>query len=117
MNRGNSRAGWIPIGVCNRDIVDASPLKYHILVHIQLLNNGRCDFARRVSALNDLTHVDDMRRIGEHEGVPVGENLEIVIIRQLSVSHLERIYIIEIFIMEIPGKLLIHPWYCRSVFE
>ena len=103
----NSRAGYIPIGVCNRDIVDASPLKYYILVHIQLLDNGPCDIGGGVSALNDFAHVDDMRRIGEHEDVPTGKNLEIVTIRQIAVSHLKNVYLIAIFIIEMVGNLLV----------
>ena len=117
MNIGNARSVQSPIGVCNRDVIDASPLKYYILVHIQLLNNGLSNTGSGVSALNDFTHVDDMRRIGEHEGVPVGQNLEIVIIGKITVSRLVGIHIIEIIILEMPDILLVYSRYSRPVFE
>jgi len=107
MDIANSRSGYTLIGVRNRDIVDASPLKYYILVHIQLLNNGSCDFGSGVSTLNDLTHVDHMRRIAKHEDVPIGQNLEIMRIRQITVSHLKNVYLIAIFIIEMVGNLLV----------
>ncbi len=49
--------------------------------------------------------------------MPVGKNLEIVVIRQITVSHLKSVYINEIFILKIPGILLTHSRYFRPVRE
>ncbi len=72
MNVAKPTSRNVSIGISNRDIIDTSPLKYDILVHIQLLDNGPSDTGSGVSALNDLTHVDDMIVVDQDEDVPVG---------------------------------------------
>ncbi len=60
MNIAKSRFGYILIGIRNRDMVPASPLKYHILLHIQLLNHGPGYIGGRVTTFYDFAHVDDL---------------------------------------------------------